>query len=277
MLEVKKELDSKQHKNIIQQFGGIYKNEKLQNYIESLKMLLITSSDLVDINFRLKILNTHDINSFSLHGKYIYITRGLIYYCQNEAQLAGIIANEISHLLLGNITKIYTRNNKEDLFTKIKSSTELSEINKIINFFSSSYFLKYSKIQENNANKIAVKLIIKAGFDPNEIVKFLNIIKDISSLQNRILNSENSQNFFFYSHIPHLQIKFQQLSKKTPEKISYNPIIGKEIFLKKLMDYYMVRRPSEAFFLKINLLIKIWISLLTLMNQYIFLTIIKIN
>ena len=51
----KKELDSTQHKNIIQQFGGIYKNEKLQNYIESLKMLLITSGDLVDINFRLKI------------------------------------------------------------------------------------------------------------------------------------------------------------------------------------------------------------------------------
>ena len=111
-------------------------------------MLLITSSDLVDINFRLKILNTHDINSFSLDGKYIYITRGLIYYCQNEAQLAGIIANEISHLLLGNITKIYTRNNKEDLFTKIKSSTELSEINKIINFFLPRIFLNIQKFRK---------------------------------------------------------------------------------------------------------------------------------
>ena len=93
-----------------------------------------------------------------------------------------------------------------------------------------------------------MKLIIKAGFDPNEIVKFLYNIKDISSLQNRIFSSENSQNSFFLFTHPTSPNKISAIIQKAPEKISYNPIIGKEIFLKRLMDYYMVRSHLEVFF-----------------------------
>ena len=75
-----------------------------------------------------------------------------------------------------------------------------------------------------------MKLIIKAGFDPNEIVKFLYNIKDISSLQNRIFSSENSQNSFFLFTHPTSPNKISAIIQKAPEKISYNPIIGKEIF-----------------------------------------------
>ena len=94
-----------------------------------------------------------------------------------------------------------------------------------------------------------MKLIIKAGFDPNEIVKFLYNIKDISSLQNRIFSSENSQNSFFYSHIPHLQIKFQQLFKN-PRKNFIQPNNWKGNFLKKIDGLLFGKRPSEGFFFK---------------------------
>ncbi len=246
----KKKLTFTQHKKIVQQFGGIYKNEKLQNYIENLTMLLITSGNIKNINIKVKILNTPVINSFSFPGDYIYITRGIIFYCQNEAQFAGIIANEISHLLLGYVPKIFAKNIKEDLLAKVKLSTELSDMNRIKNFYSSPYFLKYSKIQENNANKLATELMIKAGFDPKEIVNFLNNIKDMSNLQNEIFGSKNSQNSnFFFTH-PTSPNKIIEIIQNTSEKISYNPIIGKEIFLKKIDGLLYGMKPAEGFFFK---------------------------
>ena len=98
-----------EHPKILKQFGGVYENEKLQNYVKSLGDFLVSTSELPEKQFKFTVLNTPIINAFALPGGYIYLTRGLIYLCQNEAQLAGVIAHEIGHITARHTAKRYTQ------------------------------------------------------------------------------------------------------------------------------------------------------------------------
>ena len=98
-----------EHPKIIKEFGGAYNNEKLQNYVESIGNFLISTSELPNKEFKFTILDTPMINAFALPGGYVYLTRGLIYLCQNEAQLAGVIAHEIGHITARHTAKRYTQ------------------------------------------------------------------------------------------------------------------------------------------------------------------------
>ena len=87
------QIGKREHPKIIKSFGGVYKNEKLQNYVESLGEFLVNTSELPEKKFTFTILDSPIVNAFALPGGYIYLTRGLIYLCQNEAQLAVYIAH----------------------------------------------------------------------------------------------------------------------------------------------------------------------------------------
>ena len=107
--EDEKAIGKSEHPKIIKQFGGVYHNDKLQNYIESLGKFLVSTSESPNLTFTFTILNSPIVNAFALPGGYIYLTRGLIYLCQNEAQLAGVIAHEIGHVTGRHSAKRYTR------------------------------------------------------------------------------------------------------------------------------------------------------------------------
>ena len=87
-----------EHPKVLKEFGGIYKNESLQNYVKSLGNFIVKTSEMPNMNFKFTILDSPIVNAFALPGGYIYLTRGLIALCHNEAQLAGVIAHEIGHV-----------------------------------------------------------------------------------------------------------------------------------------------------------------------------------
>ena len=66
--EEEKIIGKSEHQKIIKQFGGIYENNELQNYVESLGHFLASTSELSDLKFTFTILNTHIVNAFALPG-----------------------------------------------------------------------------------------------------------------------------------------------------------------------------------------------------------------
>mgnify|MGYP001245132913 FL=1 len=102
-------IGKQEHPKILKQFGGKYENKKLQNYINSLGNFIVSTSEMPDKKFTFTILDSPIVNAFALPGGYIYITRGLISLCQNEAQLAGVIAHEIGHVTARHTARRYTK------------------------------------------------------------------------------------------------------------------------------------------------------------------------
>ena len=95
---------------------------------------LVSTSESPNLKFTFTILNSPIVNAFALPGGYIYLTRGLIYLCQNEAQLAGVIAHEIGHVTGRHSAKRYTRAVGTNLLGNL-----LNTLNK------KPYFTKFNK------------------------------------------------------------------------------------------------------------------------------------
>ncbi len=91
---------------IVAQFG-IYEDEALNRYVTEVGQKVLAVSHLRrpesppevrNTPFTFRVLDSPVINAFAVPGGFIYVTRGLVAHCENEAQLAMVLGHEISHI-----------------------------------------------------------------------------------------------------------------------------------------------------------------------------------
>ncbi|MAZ46744.1 MAG: hypothetical protein CMM98_04135 [Rickettsiales bacterium] len=248
--EEEKAIGKTEHPKIIKQFGGEYKNAILQNYIESLGEFLVSTSESPNLKFTFTILNSPIVNAFALPGGYIYLTRGLIYLCQNEAQLAGVIAHEIGHVTGRHSAKRYTRAVGTSLLGNLlKTIIKNPVLQNLTNTTSSLYLLSYSRNHEYEADNLATRYMIRAGFDPYEMANFLKQMERFSKLQKKIIGDKKKVSELLLTH-PNSSKRVIEVINSVDDSSTYKPIIGKEVFLKKIDGMLYGEKPEEGFFYK---------------------------
>ena len=92
---------AREHPRIVQQFGGVYQDGDITDYVSAIGRDLVHTSDRPDLQFTFTVLDSEIVNAFALPGGYIYVTRGL-------AELAGVIAHEIGHVTARHAAQRYT-------------------------------------------------------------------------------------------------------------------------------------------------------------------------
>src|SRR3990170_729391 len=92
-ISVGRELDAQ-----VRQEMGLYDNDGLQRYVQDLGMGLARSSERPNLPWSFAVLDSPAVNAFALPGGFIYITRGILPYLDNEAQLVGVLGHEIGHV-----------------------------------------------------------------------------------------------------------------------------------------------------------------------------------
>jgi len=248
--EDEKAIGKAEHPKIVKQFGGIYQNNTLQNYIESLGKFLVTTSESPNLKFTFTILNTPIVNAFALPGGYIYLTRGLIYLCQNEAQLAGVIAHEIGHVTGRHSAKRYTRAVGTNLLGNLLNTLIKNPVlQNLTNTTSSLYLLSYSRDHEYEADSLATRYMIRAGFDPYEMANFLKQMELYSNLQKKIIGDKKKISELLLTH-PNSSKRVMEVINNVDNSSTYKPIIGRDIFLKKIDGMLYGDKPEEGFFYK---------------------------
>src|SRR5438132_8133688 len=88
---------------------GIYQDEQLQKYIEDVGMRLARQSQRPNLPWHFTIIDSPAVNAFALPGGYIYITRGILPYLDNEAQMAGVLGHEIGHVTARHAASQYSK------------------------------------------------------------------------------------------------------------------------------------------------------------------------
>jgi Zn-dependent protease with chaperone function len=123
--------------------------------------------------YTIKAVNATEINAFALPGGPMYVHRGLITAADNEAELASVLAHEMSHVILRHGTeqasKAYLGQAGLSLLGGLvgkRGSTSSQIIQAVGGFGLNAAFLKFSRADELEADALGAEMMSKAGYDP---------------------------------------------------------------------------------------------------------------
>lgn len=79
-------------------FFHLYKNDAVTRYVNLVGSTVAAQSERQDIQYHFAVLDSNDVNAFSAPGGYIFVTRGALVLCEDESELAGVLAHEVAHV-----------------------------------------------------------------------------------------------------------------------------------------------------------------------------------
>ena len=127
--------------------------------------------------FTIQAIYDKKINAFSLPGGPIFVNTGLIENCDNEAQLAGVISHEMSHVVLRHSTNQASKQNLVALPAllagALAGNSILGQLSRLgINLGAGSLLLKFSRTDESQADYNGAEIMADAGYNPLELANF---------------------------------------------------------------------------------------------------------
>jgi len=127
--------------------------------------------------FSFHVVNIKEINAFALPGGPIYIHVGTIQAADDEGQLAGVMAHEISHVVLRHSTQQASKAAFAQLPLAVLGATigqgaagQIAQLG--ASFGVQSLFLKYSRDAEREADLLGSQIMYDAGYNPFSMVEF---------------------------------------------------------------------------------------------------------
>ena len=88
---------------------GVYDSPALQAYVADLGHRLAALSHRPNLPWQFTVVDSPAVNAFALPGGYIYLTRGILAYLGDEAELAGVLGHEIGHVTARHSVQAYSR------------------------------------------------------------------------------------------------------------------------------------------------------------------------
>ena len=150
-------------------------------YVNRVGQNLVRNSD-AQVPFTIKVIDSDIVNAFALPGGFFYVNSGLILRAQEESELAGVMAHEISHVTARHGTKQAT---KADIIQIGAMAAMIFVpygwagygIYEGMNLAIPLTFLKFSRDAEREADFLGIQYMYKAGYDPNSYVTFFERIQ----------------------------------------------------------------------------------------------------
>jgi len=150
-------------------------------YVNRVGQNLVRNSD-ARVPFTIKVIDSDEVNAFALPGGFFYVNSGLILRAQEESELAGVMAHEISHVVARHGTKQATKGEMMQLATIPlillgPGGWAGYGIYEALQLAIPLSYLKFSRDAEREADFLGIQYMYKAGYDPNSYVTFFERIQ----------------------------------------------------------------------------------------------------
>jgi predicted Zn-dependent protease len=154
----------------------LFDNPALTKYVTLVGLTLADSTSRPDGNWIFGVLDTPEIGAYSGPNGYILVTRGAINAMQDESELAGVLAHEISHVLNHDGREVVraARIKEAGLQAGAAAEQHMAAFSQMSNVLADTVInIGWNQQQETAADKSAVKLLIRAGYNPMGLPNFL--------------------------------------------------------------------------------------------------------
>jgi predicted Zn-dependent protease len=164
-----------------------YQDDRLQRYVADIGMRLARGSERPRLPWQFTVVDTPAVNAFALPGGYVYITRGILPYLNDESELAGVLGHEIGHVTARHTVRQYTKQSAGELglltlgifvpsaypFTGLGSSAL------------GVFFLRYSRDDEIEADRLGAGYAADQGWDPHGVANMLTTLSRLDQVTDR--------------------------------------------------------------------------------------------
>jgi predicted Zn-dependent protease len=166
---------------------GVYNDPALERYVSDIGQALARNSHRPNLPWTFTVIDSPAINAFALPGGYVYVTRGILAYLDDESELAGVLGHEIGHVTARHAAQAYTRQAQAGIALTVLSIfvpstqpfTELGASGLGV------LFLKHGREAELEADRLGVEYGSGAGYDPAGVPRFLSTLARVDALSER--------------------------------------------------------------------------------------------
>jgi predicted Zn-dependent protease len=163
-------------------------DEAVAGYVKRVAQKLAANSDL-QVPLQVTVLNSKEINAFAFPGGFVFVERGLLETVDDEAQLAGVISHEMSHVIARHGHKLMT---KDTIASLIYQAAQIAAIvltggaAGIGTYYAIQYgfydlgltlnltLMGVSRDFEEQADRLGIQYAWKAGYDTSGYVRFFD-------------------------------------------------------------------------------------------------------
>src|SRR4030043_1487781 len=164
---------------------GTVKDLTLQAFVEKVGYSLVEHAGPTPFKFQFYVINATDPNAFAIPGGYIFVTTGLLVLTENEQEFAAVLSHEISHVTARHVSQLIERMKRLNIASMVAILAAMlaggggagSQAGATMAMATAEALaLKYTREMEVDADQNSLQYMIKAGYDPNGMITFLNKI-----------------------------------------------------------------------------------------------------
>ena len=190
---------------------GVVQDEKATRYVTLVGLLLTKESRRPNLPYQFLVLDSDSVNAFAAPGGLIHITRGALASMQDEAELATVLGHEITHITEKHTLKGVQKMKGIELAegqTNLRGNSEV--LDQVADGVYEAFLRGFSRKEEMESDEDGLKLAAELGYDPDGLVRFLELLK-------LLYRDESERAGLFASH-PETQDRLKEAQKQISKK-----------------------------------------------------------
>ena len=158
---------------------GLYPDSGLQKYVGDLGARLAASSERPNLPWKYQVVDDPVVNAFAVPGGFIYVTRGILTYLNNEAELAGVMGHETGHVTAEHSVNQMSTQQLMQLGLGIGALLKpewAAKYGQLASLGLQLLTLKFSRDDESQADELGLRYMQRLNQDPREMADVMTML-----------------------------------------------------------------------------------------------------
>jgi predicted Zn-dependent protease len=175
------------------------------------------------VKYAFRVIDKDDMNAFALPGGYVFVFKGLVDKVSNDDELAAVIAHEMAHVVARHSIKRLQGGVGYNILRILMAVTGAGrqDIGRIDNAFT-QLIMSYSREDEALADKLAIKYLKEAGYDPWAIVSLLKKLQEADK-------TAPIRSYTGYRSHPYIADRIRMVKQELAGEVDFNDYMNKGI------------------------------------------------
>ena len=225
---------------------GVYDDAEIAAYISDIGQRIATVSDRPGLAYEFKVLDSPVINAFAVPGGYVYFTRGILAYLNNEAEVVGVMGHEVGHIAARHSAKQISQQQIATIGLGVGSilSEDVAKYAGLAQAGLGLLFLRFGRDAERQSDQLGVDYSTKLGYDATEMANFFGTLDKMSGGESGGLPG------WFSTH-PAPDERVQNVTRMAQEQQAKNPAanyeVNREKYLRKIDGLIFGDDPRQGY------------------------------